>query len=78
MLSKVPRPKKPPPLAVGEVWRVQLPEKPMYPQGVISVEIEQMTTRTLVLRRRQDLDDGIFDQRWRLKREAVEFVERVR
>lgn len=64
-------------LAVGEVWRVELPEKPIYPPGVISVEIEQMTNRTLVLRRCQDLDDGIFDQRWRLKREAVDLIERV-
>lgn len=65
-------------LAVGETWFVKLPLHPLYPPGVIKAEIEEMRGTMLVLRRRPDLDDGIFGQLLgRFDREDVKFLERV-
>lgn len=73
MLSKVPRPKKPPPLAEGETWFVRLPKAPT----LAAVVIDELTELTVVLRLERDGIVGYGGHLGRYIRAEVEFVERV-
>lgn len=73
MLSKVPRPKKPPPLAEGETWFVRLPKG----TSLLTVIIDELTELTVVLRVEKDGIVGYGGHLGRYIRAEVEFVERV-
>lgn len=61
-------------LLPGHIWFIKLPPS----LHVLAVEIEELTPNTVVLRRRADLGDGIFEHLLgRYLVSDVQFIERV-